>query len=408
MGYFRKTLWGVTWVGAFRALTRFIAFVRTIVLARILSPAQFGIFGIASLTITFLEILMETGINVVLVQKKKGINEYLNTAWVVSILRGCLISLILVVLAPFASSFFNSPESRNLVYLISLVSLIRGFINPAIVRFQKELRFGTEFWFRFVVFAVDSGVAVLVSLVTQSSVGIVWGLIAGALLELVMSFVFVSPRPSLEFNSVKLREILSKGKWVTGAGFFQFLFRQGDDGVVGRFLGETSLGIYQVAYKICSMPISEVTDVFGRVMFPTYVKLSIDSHRLRQVFIKITVVIVSVATLLGLTLFVFGEDLIKIFLGEQWLPAVPLVRVLSVFGVIQAVTNSMNSLLLALEKQKYITFVTLVSILGLGVTIVPLTLNYGLTGTVWAPLIGAIVGLPLEIWFVTRALKQKT
>ena len=195
---------------------------------------------------------------------------------------------------------------------------------------------------------------------------------------------------------------------MTGAGFFQFLFRQGDDGVVGRFLGETSLGIYQVAYKICSMPISEVTDVFGRVMFPTYVKLSIDSHRLRQVFIKITVVIVSVATLLGLTLFVFGEDLIKIFLGEQWLPAVPLVRVLSVFGVIQAVTNSMNSLLLALEKQKYITFVTLVSILGLGVTIVPLTLNYGLTGTVWAPLIGAIVGLPLEIWFVTRALKQKT
>lgn len=406
MSSFGQTLKGISWVGAFRISTRIIAFVRTIILARILSPTQFGVFGIASLSITFLEILMETGVNVVLIQKKEGIEQYLNTAWVVSIVRGALITLILIILAPVIATFFNSPGTLNLIYLISLVSLVRGFINPSIVLFQKELNFKAEFWFRFVIFAFDSAVAIVFSYIIQSAAGIIYGLIAGAVLELVLSFVFLKPRPKIEFHPAKLKEVLGKGKWITGAGLFQFLFRQGDDGIVGKVLGESSLGVYQVAYKICSMPISEVTDVFGRVMFPTYVTLAHDSARLKESFYKTTGVITVLAVASGATLFVFGGEFIRLFLGEKWLSAVPLVRVLSIFGVVQAVGNSMNSLLLALEKQKYVTLVTFISILGLAISILPLTLNHGLLGAVWAPLIGAIMALPFEVWFVTRAFTQ--
>lgn len=406
MDNFGQTIRGVSWVGAFRVSTRIIAFVRTIILARILSPAQFGMFGIASLSITFLEILMETGVNVVLIQKREGIERYLNTAWVVSIVRGALITLTLVILAPVIAGFFDSPDTLSLIYLISLVSLIRGFINPSIVRFQKELNFKAEFWFRFVVFAFDSAVSVVVSYIIENAAGIIYGLIAGAFLELVLSFVFLKPWPKIEFHLTKLQEVLGKGKWITGAGLFQFLFRQGDDGVVGKVLGESALGVYQVAYKVCSMPISEVTDVFARVMFPTYAALSYDSGKLRKSFYQTTGLITLLAVAFGATLFMFGGELIRIFLGEKWLSAIPLVRVLSVFGVVQAIGNSMNSLLLALEKQKYVTLITFVSILGLGISVLPLTFRYGLTGTVWAPLIGALLALPLEVWFVLRALKQ--
>jgi len=406
MGYFSEGAKGVTWVGVFRVTTRGISFVRTIILARVLSPVQFGIFGIASLTITFLEILTETGINVVLVQQKEGIGKYLNTAWVVSILRGVAITVILVVSAPLVASYFNSPESKNLIYLIGFVSLIRGFINPSIVRYQKELRFKSEFLFRFSVFAFDSIVAIVAAFITKSAVGIVFGLVAGAILELILSFTVVKPRPKVEFNLGRLKEILSQGKWVTGAGIFQFLFKQGDDGVVGKILGESSLGTYQVAYKICSLPISEVADVFGRVTFPLYVKISEDKRRLKKAFLRTTGVISLLVLPMGAFIFLFGEQIVRLLLGEAWLSVVPLVKVLSVFGVVQSVSNSVNSFFLATKRQHIITMVTFVNIAGLLVSIFPLIHYRGLTGAAYAPLIGSLLGVPLVAWSVVRILKN--
>ena len=96
MGYLKQTVINVSWAGILRASTRIITFIRIIVLARILTPSQFGVFGIASLVLSFLEILTETGINVFLIQEKKAIKYYINDAWLVSILRGILISVFII------------------------------------------------------------------------------------------------------------------------------------------------------------------------------------------------------------------------------------------------------------------------------------------------------------------------
>src|SRR3989344_3574656 len=109
MGYKYAALVGISWITLFRILTRLLTFVRLAVLGRLLTPAQFGYFGIAALLLSLLEILTETGINVFLVQKKGNINEYINSAWIVSIARGILLALIIFLSAPFIATFFNSP-----------------------------------------------------------------------------------------------------------------------------------------------------------------------------------------------------------------------------------------------------------------------------------------------------------
>lgn len=406
MGYYTKAVKGVSWVGAFRLSTRVVAFVRTIILARILSPVQFGVFGIASMFITFLEILTETGINVVLIQKKESIHEYIDSAWVVSILRGIIIGSVLLLLAPVVSTFFNSPESKSAIYLISLVPFIRGFINPSIVKLRKELEFKKEFWFRFSVFALDSTVAVVFSLMLRNALGIVCGLIAGAILELILSYAVIKPWPRLVLEWDKVREVISKGKWITSAGIFDFAFSQGDDAVVGRLLGAGPLGIYQVAYKIATLPISEITDVVNRVVFPIYVKISDEPKRLRRAYLKTTTVTTLLSIALGAVLLVFGEFVVRAFLGSQWLGIIPLLKVLVVFGVIKAVVSSSSSLLLALEKQKQVSMITLVSVAGLALTIIPLTANYGLEGAVWSPLIGSIAAIPFALYIVFRSFSS--
>ncbi|RJR29997.1 lipopolysaccharide biosynthesis protein [Candidatus Microgenomates bacterium] len=407
MGYKKEAVKGVGWVGAFRVTTRGVSFVRTIVLARVLAPAQFGVFGIATLVLSLLEILTETGVNVVLIQKRQSADEYINTAWIVSIVRGLFIAFLLVILAPFIAAFFNSSESETLVYLISLVAIIRGFINPSIVNMQKNLQFGREFWFRFVIFAFDSFVAVVVSLMTRSATGMVIGLIAGSLLELAMSFVLIKPRPKFIFEAKKLGEVVGAGKWVTTAGVFQFGFRQGDDAVVGKILGETQLGFYQVAYKISTLPISEVTDVFNRVVFPVYTKIAHEKQRLRRAFIKTTAVVFLLSSVMGIFLFLLSDYIVPFVLGDQWLPVVPLVKILSIFGIVQAVSNSANSLLLAAEGQKQLTNTTFVSVVAMLAAIIPLTRAYGLIGASLAPLVGAIAAMPLVFYYVYKILWQK-
>ncbi len=405
MGYFRQAATGVSWISAFRISTRLISLLRTIVLARVLSPFYFGIYGIATLVLSLLEILTETGINVVLIQKKDHIDDFIDSAWVVSIARGIIISLLICVLSFPIANFFSSPQSQQILVLISLVPLIRGFINPATVKFQKDLKFSTEFWFRFVVFFADAATALIFSLLLRNAYGMVIGLIVGALLEVILSFLIARPIPTLRLNMERVKEVINKGKWITGAGIFHYLFRQGDDIVVGKLLGEASLGVYQVAYKVSTLPISEITDVFGKVVFPVYTKISSDRARLKRAFLKTTAVISVLALISGIVIFVFAPWIVTVVLGEQWAQAIPVLRVLALFGVIQAIKNSGYSLLLALEKNQTVIRLTFIAIVGLGASIIPQVLQYGVVGAAISALFGALVSLPFmiyELWYIFR------
>ena len=146
MGYLRNTIKGVSWIATLRIATRIITLLRTVLLARLLVPSQFGVFGIASLILAFFEVLTETGVNVFLIQQKKDIKEYIDSAWIVSIIRGAVLSLSIVLLAPFIASFFSSQESHGVILFIAIIPFIRGFINPAIITLQKDLQFHKEFW----------------------------------------------------------------------------------------------------------------------------------------------------------------------------------------------------------------------------------------------------------------------
>ncbi|MEK6883756.1 MAG: oligosaccharide flippase family protein, partial [Nanoarchaeota archaeon] len=168
MGYFKDTFRGISWMALLRGSTRGLAIVKTIVLARFLSPSQFGLYGIAILVLGLLEILTETGVNVVLIQEEGKTDEYISTAWVVSILRGIFVTLLILVLAPTISSFFSSPTALNLIRFSSLIPLVRGFINPSVVKFQKELKFNKEFWFRSSLFLVDTAFAISLGILTGS------------------------------------------------------------------------------------------------------------------------------------------------------------------------------------------------------------------------------------------------
>jgi O-antigen/teichoic acid export membrane protein len=407
MGYSGRVVKGVSWMTAFRILTRILSFLKIAVLARVLMPVQFGIFGIATLVLAFLEMLTETGINIILIQSKREIEEYVSSAWVVSIIRGTFISLCIAISSPLIASFFNTPGATRILVLISIVPFIRGFINPSEVRLQKDLKFRYEFWFRTSIFAFDALVAVTLVVLTHSVFSLVWGLIAGASLELVISFTLMRPLPRLNIRKDYFNEIFHKGKWITAYGIFNYIAQNGDNLTVGKVMGASPLGIYAMAYNISTLPISEITDVVSKVVFPVYAKIAGDVQRLKSAFLKSTLIIVVLTVGIGTVLFFFPNQVIHIVLGDKWLSAVPVLKVLAIYGVLRAISGSASSLFLGVEKQRYVTNMTFMRFAGLALTIYPLVRIFGLVGAAYSALISVIVEIPIITYYVLKVFKNR-
>lgn len=407
MGYTKQAIKGISWMSAFRIITRLISFLKIAVLARVLTPDQFGIFGIATLVLTFLEIVSETGINIILIQIKDDIKKYIDSAWVVSIIRGMGISLIIILSAPFIASFFNAPEALNIILLISVVPFIRGFINPYEIKFQKELNFNYEFWFRTFLFFIDAAVSIVAVLLIHSVYALVLGLIAGALTEVIISFALIKPTPKFAFNFNYVKEILRKGKWITLYSIFNYLGENGDNVVVGKFLGTSFLGIYQIAYKLSILPISEVSDVVSRVVFPVYMKIEEDRERLLSAFFKTTFLITLGAFLVGGIIYFFPVEIVKIILGQQWLAVIPVLRVLTIYGIIRAVSGPASALFLAKGKQNYVTLMTFVRFATLAITIYPLVIAFGIVGAGYSALVSVLMEFPIIIFLIVRIFSGK-
>lgn len=406
MGYSKQAFIGISWMSGFRVLTRILSFSKTAILARVLTPSQFGIFGIATLALAFLEMLTETGINIFLIQSKKNIDEYISSAWAVSIIRGIFISLCVVLSTPFIASFFNTPQAANILLLISLVPFIKGFINPSTVKLQKELKFNYEFWFRGSIFLFDATVSITFALLTHSIYSLIWGLLAGAILEVVLSFILLRPIPRFNIRKDYLGEIFHKGKWVTAYGVFNYIAQEGDNIVVGRLMGTPALGVYQMAYKLSTLPISEVTDVISKVVFPVYSKIMEDKERLELAFIKSSLVITVTTVIMGIILFLFPTQVISIVLGEKWLSAVPVLRILVIYGVLRAISGSVSALFLGAGKQNYVTSMTFLRFVGLAITIYPLVKTFGLVGAGYSALISVLVEIPIILYYIPKILKN--
>lgn len=399
MGYKELAIRGMGWMAALRGTTRAIAFIKIAVLARLLGPDELGIYGISAIVLGFLEIVTDTGVNTFLIQENEDIKKYINSAWIVSILRGVAITLIIIAAAVPISQFFNAPNALHVIFLSSLIPFARGFINPAVITYQKNLKFNKEFYFRTVVFFIDALATLMFALILRSANAIIIGMLTGVLVEILFSFLFISPRPRFAIEKKTFRLITSRAKWLTTANIFNYLFQELDDTVVGKVLGTTSLGLYQTAYKISTLPITEGGEIIIRVAYPIFVKIREDTYRLRRAFFSALGVILFIFVPFSFLLYFYTEPIITIILGESWLSASGALRILAFFGFSRILTGFAGSLFLSVKKQQYVTLVSFVGLFGMILFLVPFVRLYGIEGAAKSALFGTLATIPFIVYF---------
>lgn len=404
MGYTAQTVRGFSYLSLLRIFIRALSLVKNLVIARALSPFQFGAFGIATLVLVFAEILTETGINTFLIQNKEDTDKYISTSWIVSILRGIIIFILIIASASLIAEFFNNKESQGLLILIAFVPLLRGFINPSIVKLQKNLMFGKQFYYQSGVFMVETFFSVILVIITKRTEALIYGMVIGVLFEIIVSFLIVKPIPRLNFNFNLFKKVVGYGKWITLQTIFNYFYQHGDDIAVGRLLGTAPLGFYDMAYRISLVPLSDVSDVISKVTLPVYVKISDEKERLRRAFIRTLFVICFITIPMGIVIFLYPSQIISLLLGDKWLPAAPALKVLGIFAFVRAISSFSMSIFIPLGKQNIFTFISLVGLLGLVVTIIPFIQTYGISGAALSALTGTILTIPVIFYFARKFL----
>jgi lipopolysaccharide exporter len=387
----KKVVHGGFWVFSLRIAERILDFIRIPILARLLLPSDFGLLGIALLVTGILGTFTGIGFMSALIQKKEKIGQYLDTAWTAQLIRGLLIFCILFFGAPLAAKFFKTPAANWVIKVLAVTQLLDGFRNIGVLYFKKELEFHKQFIYSFGTSLAGLIVSVSCAFLLRSVWALVYGLLAGNIVAVILSYVIHPYRPRIDLDIHKAKELFGFGKWVLSSGIATFFTTHGDDIFVGRVLGAASLGFYQMVYAISNLPATEIAHIISPVVFPAYSRMQDNLPRLRESYLRVLRLIASLSFPATAILFVLAPDFTRVFLGAKWLPAVPALQILVFAGLARSIMVITSPVFYALARPKMETRWQFVRFLVMAISIYPCILLWGLKGASYSVLLSSIL-----------------
>lgn len=395
MSYTQKTLAGFSWQTLYKGLLVGVAMLKMYILARLLNPEAFGLFSLTAITLGITESLTQTGINVTILQSKKSVKYFLDTAWVIAIIRGFIIGSIMLLLGLFMQNYYQEPQLLGLIGIAALIPIIKGFINPYIVTLHKEMKFFQDSLYRFSLVLVESIAVIILGIMTHSVWALVGGLIIGAIYEVIISFTFFKLKPKFNYVPSKGKVILNNAKWLSVSTVLNYLNENADDFVLGKVFGTHSLGIYHNSYALSHKANYDFSKSAHHSTLPAFTQLVSSPERLQRAFYRSLLALVAFISFASLPLILFPGFFVSFILGDQWLAAIPLVRPLVFAGMVQSISNMSYSLFLA-RKQYKIMNLHLFSSLSLMLVLIIWWGNTNLLlGAVYGILVARLLTLPL-------------
>jgi lipopolysaccharide exporter len=378
------------WAFALSIAQRLLSFVRTVVLARLLAPDDFGLMAIALIALTLLETFTRTGFEQALIQRKGDITGHLDSAWTISLIRGVVLGTALFLGAPLVGQFFGTPEAIPLVQALAVVSVLSGLKNTGVVFFDKELQFRERFLYRSFPILVEAVVSIGLALVLQNVWSLVLGKIASLAATVIASFVAHPYRPRLRLESAKVKDLFGFGVWITVASIVLYFVENLDNIAVGRLLSAAELGLYKMAFTISALLWMEITWVVDQVVFPALSKIQSSTAKMREGFLG-TLELVSAAVFpVTVGLWFVGPAAVAVLLGENWLGLLPAYGALLIRGLLRSIGGTTAPLFRSMGKPRITTAFFLATLVVMLALIFPFTATWGIAGTAWATVISSI------------------
>lgn len=387
-----------------------LGLVYTIVLTRLLTPSDFGVFALAAFFYSLLNLRDKLGLDYAFVRMKGTTSDLVGTHLALQLFLSAMTLILAAAAYGVLPILGYGRQTAVLLGLLGLVGLIDGLASTARQGLEKELVFG---WTTLVVSsALATSYVAAIALAARGfgAAALVAQVAVNAVLSLIgFWWVFLRRRPGLRllvFSPFVARALVAFGLVMGIGSLATVMAYQFDNFLVGTLLGLTALGFYERAYRVAQWPTGLVTHVISRAAFPTYAKLQDDPVRLRKAF-ELTVWVIAAAALpLALALFVTAPDFILVLFGPDWAASAVLLRFLVFYSALRPLLDDTGPLLMAVGRLRNV-----VQVLALqaGVLIVAgplLTARWDARGTALAVGFSLVAAVALAYRFVAKALGE--
>lgn len=379
-------------------VTNILNLVATMVLARMLIPSDFGLVAMVLVVVGFTALLRDLGLSTATVQRQDiGIHHVSALFWV-NVGMSTLLTAVIFVSAPAVAWFYNEPKVLQITQALAFVSLIDGVSIQHQALLRRQMRLGTL------------AVIEIVSLVCSISTAIFlatrgagyWALVGMQLIQAgirtILFWLLTGWKPMLRLNLNEVKSLLSFGGFITGSRLLNTLTKTVDKLLIGKFASAEQLGIYSKAFNGVLLSFDRMTWALSRVAVPTLSRLQDDPDRFRRYYRK-AVLLIATSTFPAIAgLFLEARAAVLIILGDQWLFAVPLIKILAPVAATTMLSATMRWVFVSLGRAgrmlKWRMFESVVKIIGIVIGV-----QWGATGVALALLIANLALLFPGLWY---------
>jgi PST family polysaccharide transporter len=391
---------GTAWIAGSRIAINVLGLLSTIVLARLLTPADFGLVAIASALMLVLSAITELSLTSALIQRRVVERCHIDTAFTLNLCRAVLVTMVMAASAWPIAIFYSDARLVDVVLCLSLSTLVTGLVNPGLILLNRQLLFSQDF-----VLSVSEKAAVFVTqvsiaLIWQSYWALVWGFVAGPIVRAVLSYRYAPHLPRLSWSAA--RELWSFSGWLTASQIINTLNWRLDVFLVGWFLGPKSLGYYTVGDNLAQMPTREAIAPLTQTLFPGLARVADSPERLRRAYQNAQSLITSIALPAGVGFALLAEPMVLLVMGEKWIKAVIVVQVLSSIFALQTLGSLVNPLAMATGNTRMLFWRDLLILSTRIPLVVTGLLVGGLPGLVGARAITGLSGIIMSICLVRK------
>lgn len=340
---------GVKWTTVSSVAITVLQFIQLAVLARLLSPEDFGLMAMVAVVIGFAAAYADMGISAAIIHRQDATREQLSSLYWLNLLAGVLVYLVVLALTPVIVALYDEPRLSKLIPWITLTFLINPLGTQFQLLLQKNLRFRRLALIEISAALVGASVAIVAALLGQGVFALIWGTLSSNMTSalLLLSVGLREWRPQWYFRYADLTGYLSFGCYQMGERSINYLNSALDQLLVGSLLGAQALGYYKLAWSLAIQPIGRINPILTRVAFPLFARIQNEPERLQKGFLLVLRMLSTVNAPLLLGLAAVAPVLIPVVFGTQWMPAVPLVQVLAFVTLMRSTGNPVGSLLLA-------------------------------------------------------------
>ena len=392
-----RTLAGLGWSGATQLLGQAFQFGFSIALARLLTPAEFGLVAMILVFTGFASSLADFGLGASLIQKPSVSQADLNSAFWLNVAAGAFLTLLFSATAPLIAGFYQEPRLTLLTVAMAVTFLVG---SPSVVQnalLSKSLDFRARFWIESVATVVSGSVAVVLAWAGASVWSLVGQAMALAAIRTGMMWRRSTWRPSWSFDRAAARELLGFARHMAAFNTIIYWENNVEKMVIGRLIGSAPLGVYNLAERLMRMPSTAITATAGSVMFPSLSVIQANVESVTRVYLRANRLIAAVTFPAMAGLLTLAEPLILSLVGEKWRGAIPLLQLLCLAGIAQSVYNTSGWIYLSHGRSDLLLRSGIYALLA-RVAGVLIGLPWGVTGIVCGYVVGVYACVLYPTW----------